>query len=544
MRAFRTAFSRSRSLLRLRRGDDGFTLIETMAALVIAGIVFSGLAGTTIAALRGTLVARQNQMASDMAVQALEKLRAADFVNLAHSTIDSTIGSDARISGGKFNPGTGTAETLVYLPDGVGGSVNPHTTVESKSSVDYRISRYVTVPNGYGTGSRRVTVVVEWTVKGATRTQQQSTIVTETRRGLPLPRFLFSSTTATSLNKGVSTVVDFGFKLHNYGARDTWNLTSPSGPSGSSWTYFFDNNGDGVLGALDTTQLTDTDGDGVVDTGPVEVNRDVYFIAQTTAPSTLTTWNGTLTVRSSAQPSATTASATSALTITTSGTPSPLPSPTPTSPSASPTSTPTPPAQSPFPVPVASCATTPCSLVPIWWLHELPLGSHTTSGSAATLDTNQTMQTSANNYSVGKPGAYGRWITPGGVLATESSLDKVADWRYQAPSKLNFGAGQAVATIYVGCLSGSGPMTLTVGVGTAGTRTLTDFNSVGSGSATLTTCDSTFRPLTVPITIASGYSVTKNKFLVLRAVLPSSNTTDVRIAYDWAAAPSSLVLPQ
>jgi hypothetical protein len=60
----------------------------------------------------------------------------------------------------------------------------------------------------------------------------------------------------------------------------------------------------------------------------------------------------------------------------------------------------------------------------------------------------------------------------------------------------------------------------------------------------LTVCDSTFRPLTIPVTLASGFSVNKNRYLVLRATVPGASFSDVRIGYDWAGAPSTVVIPQ
>ena len=529
------------------RHDAGFTLIETVIALSIAAFVFMALAAATMMALKGGLTARQNQMAVDMANQRLETIRALGFINVAHSDTDGTLSSDPRISSDTFDPGTGTAEPLIYLPSGVSSPLSPHITTEQRDATEYTLFTYVTAPAGYATDTRRVTIVVEWSVGGQVSTQQISTLVTDTRRGLPLPRFVFEPTSSTSITRGPSTQVVYGFKVHNYGARDSWNI---NGPTGMTWTYYRDLNGDGVKDATDVIALTDTTGDGTVDTGPVEVNADNYFLAVATAPGSTGTWNGEMQVVSAAQPAAASAAAAVPLTLTISTAPGPLPSPTPTgtaspSPTPSPTSTVTPgKSQDPWPLPTAQCGSGACSF-PIYWLHEQPGGSHANNGSnSSTMDQNGSLQAAANDYSVGDPGAYGRYLNKGGSLLTETNRSLVADWRYQAPAKENYKAGKAVATLYIGCLVPTAELTVDVAVGTASSSSLGSFGSEGTGTAKLYDCNSTFQPLVVPVTISSNFSVTKNKYLVMRATLPASNTSAVRVAYDWASAPSSLVIPQ
>jgi hypothetical protein len=143
---------------------------------------------------------------------------------------------------------------------------------------------------------------------------------------------------------------------------------------------------------------------------------------------------------------------------------------------------------------------------------------------------------------VGKPGALGRYLDDGGALLTDSNRDKVGDWRMQAPAKIDFKAGQAIATLFVGCLTGSGPLTVNVAIGQAADASLGSFTSRGTGTATLLECTSAFQPLVVPVAV-TDFTVTNNKYAVLRVTTPGGSP-DVRVAYDWASASSSVVIPQ
>ena len=512
--------------LAARRADDGFSLVEVVVALTIATGVFLSLALVTISGVRGTLLARQNQLAGDMVNQAIEKVRALDFADVAMVTGDSTLTGDPRIVSGKFNPGTGVAEPLVYASV---GSLNPHMTTETHNSTTYQVWRYVTQPAGITTGTRRLTVVVTWTSQGKSHSQTSSTFVTATRRGLPLPRFLlqFSSPPPVDQTKSVGTTVAYGFRLKNYGARDAWNISASAG----TWTYYVDTNKDGLLSAGEVTQLTDSDGNGKIDTGLINTNEEAFLLATATVPNTVgSTTSYTWTFTSAAQPTASSASQskTAALTVSSTG---------------------------------SSC--TPSCTLTTEYLHDQPGGSHTNTGSntnnngaadlgngaskilgQAEFTTSNVLQAAAYNYSSNLGAGLGRYVRVGGVVASERRMDYVADWRQQMGAATTVKAGPAVANLYIACLSGSGPMTLNVSIGTANTSwSLNKFTSFATGSATLAVCDGTFRQLAVPVTIASAFTVAKNDMLVLRAAVPTGMTSDVRIGYDWAGAPSTVVLP-
>jgi hypothetical protein len=160
------------------------------------------------------------------------------------------------------------------------------------------------------------------------------------------------------------------------------------------------------------------------------------------------------------------------------------------------------------------------------------------------LDTNSTLQAAAHDFSVGKDGAYGRFVEKGGSVTTESNRDRVADWRYQAPVKEDFANGTAVVTLYVGCLTGVGALPVDVAIGTAASTSLSDFTSRGVGTATLLACSSSFAPVHVAVPISSKFSVSKNRYLVVRATIPGFAPSDIRVAYDWPGAESMAVIPR
>lgn len=516
--------------VRARTADDsGVTLVEVLVALTIASGVFLSLAFVSIAGVKGLLLARQTQLAGDMLNQAVEKVRALDFSDVALVTGDTTLASDPRIVSGTFDPGTG-AEPVVYVGT---GTLSPHAMTETHNNTTYQLYEYITQPAGLP-GTRRLTVVVTWTSQGNTHSRQESTMVTATRRGLPLPRFLLAFSSPSALSRGAYTYATYGMRLKNYGARDSWNIAGPSG----TWSYVVDTNKDGVLQSTETTALADTNGDGIIDTGPIETNAELFILATTkTSDDVGTGQTFTWKFTSVAQPLASSASQQLTGTLNVSGTPSPTPTPTPTSTaSGSP--------QTPWPLPAPSCATS-CTL-PVGTLHEPTLGDHLTSGIPSTWDLNGLVQTGQHNYSMEMPGSVGRYLGRGGVLATDTNKLVVADWRQQATSKITVQPGQAVLYLYVSCLTGPTSETVNVGIGTssANAPSYGSYTQQATGTATLTTCDGTFRQLAVPVTISSSFSVTKNNWLVVRAVLPSTAVSDVRLGYDDSMFASTVVIPQ
>ncbi len=315
----------------------GFSLVETLVAMGIAVTATLGLLGASIFAVNATVTARQNQQAGDYLNQALEQVRALPYGGVAMVTSD--LAGDAAIttSGGVqyFNPGTG-AEAVDARTS---GSINPHVVTSSTSNGTYTVKRYVTVPASTPVDAqgipavRRVTVVVSWS-HGATRTRTASTMVTATRRGLPLPNYqwLYNGSAPVLAGRPTETKnpgndVSFGFALTNLGARDSWLLSS----STSGWTFHVDTDQDGVWDDVGTEPALTASTTPLLEPGQAVPYYVVAHRVIGTAENGTTTT--TFSAASVSQPSYTAKSVTTTLTVT-AGTvvpPTPTPSATPSS---------------------------------------------------------------------------------------------------------------------------------------------------------------------------------------------------------------------
>jgi type II secretory pathway pseudopilin PulG len=352
--------------------DSGFTLVEAVVAILIAGFALAAVGVAVAGGVRGSTTARINQQASDVAESQLETARGQGYDNLAMNTADPTlnVGSDSRLmssgcpNGASLcvpvpNPsGSGTVvEGLVTTPSG--GWITNHVSTVTDNHVPFTVSTYVTKPSDEaGASYKRVTVYVSWSDYSVTHTRVESTIVADTRRGLPLPSFKLTpfscnpncspSSNGMTITANPASTAVFGFKLSNLGARDSWDFTSDNESLG--WTYYLDN-GDGVLttsGPNADSIMTDSSGNGVRDTGPIDPNAYVVMWATRDIPSTATASTSTVnfTATSVAQPNLGAGISTQTLSTTVnvqtgviSISPTPTPSSTGPSPSPSPTST-------------------------------------------------------------------------------------------------------------------------------------------------------------------------------------------------------------
>lgn len=349
-----------RRLRSIARGDgeDGFGLIETVVALLIAGIVFGALATTLISAVQASLFGRQNQQATDFMTREVENWRTMDFAALANRTAD--IVGDTRLVGCGalrcLDVNGADAGGLEPVVTQTAGGVSPHTrdlvsgvvvggVVQNETNnTTFTTSTYVTeMPDQPVAQARRVTVYISWVSKGETHTRSTSTIVAFTQRGLPLPVFkLELPVTTLSVNPGAN--VDFDVTLTNQGAPDRWDITLSGSTSG--FQLFADTDASGDLSAGDSL-MTDTTGNGVIDTGRIDPSTTFrFFLHRTSAPSeALGTKTTTITATSSGQPAAAGGvKSVDATTMVTTGAVTPPPGPTPTVPPSAPPPPPTCPA--------------------------------------------------------------------------------------------------------------------------------------------------------------------------------------------------------
>lgn len=149
--------------VRRARGDDGFTIVESMIALAMLFVVMVGMLATLTGGLRGVVTGRQREQGLAIASAALEAARATAFDRVGHDLDgDATLGTDANVvvedGHGHFED-----EDLVGVA-GAGEPFAPHEAAQAAEGTTYTRRLYVTWadPSAGGQGVKRVTVVVSW----------------------------------------------------------------------------------------------------------------------------------------------------------------------------------------------------------------------------------------------------------------------------------------------------------------------------------------------------------------------------------------------
>ncbi len=179
----------------------------------------------------------------------------------------------------------GSTEPLVLDP---AGQIAPHATaVAGTGAATYMVRRYVTLPTD-ATGSvyKRLTVVVTWTTRGQTKVRRSSTLIAPTKRGLPLPDFKYTLSSAASQCRNPGSSLVYAFTLKNNGARDAWQL---AGSAAWTWTWYQDVDGNlGYSSTVDTALPVDPTS-GLPNTGLLEPTQSRRLLAVTAVPSGTTT---------------------------------------------------------------------------------------------------------------------------------------------------------------------------------------------------------------------------------------------------------------
>lgn len=529
--------SRDRSvcqpLARIRRrldvgGDEGFTLVESMVAILIAGMVFSALGVSALSGVKAGVVARQNQQAADLANKAIEDIRSFDYAGLSNVTAD--VASDTcpvsgpdkgcvrPISGGGFeHQVNGVWEKVV---EGNAGYVPTHITTVNAQGASYTVKRFITRPAATLVAGapqyKRVSVVVSWSQYGKDHVRRAASAVTDTRRGLPLPKFSFGAPVTLQTNVGAYLAIPA--TLSNVGAPDAFNLSATAPPAGSgAWTWYFDNGPS--LKAFDRpvslggsnpadTPVTSTDGDaaGLPDTNIVQPNTSVQLllVRQVVAGEPVSQ-SVTLTATSAAQPLA--ATAVQSFTVQVGINP-------------------------------ASCSG--CGLI-TYLLHNGAVAGDTTTTTPLNMDVNAVRPVSAlPNYSTEvAPSAAGRQVFAGGT-ATESNGSRVAVWYKQVPRATTL-QGTASVRVWARTADGSAT-TMNAYIGSdQNSNQITGFSLGGSGTATLpATAPGTWQMVTFSVPITNAFSIGNTKYVAVRI---TTATKDVRLAYDTNTFPADATLP-
>jgi prepilin-type N-terminal cleavage/methylation domain-containing protein len=157
-----------------RRGDGGFTLIESLVAMSIFLILFAAFGLAMRAAWNGALINRSAQGATAIAVENIERARSLAWEELALSHVDDEAPfvdvAESTLIGAEV--GLEADEALVVSAVGI---VSPRT-VEGRDGIDFTVWLYITEA---GAGLRRVFVLVTWQVGNADMSHRASTLVSE-----------------------------------------------------------------------------------------------------------------------------------------------------------------------------------------------------------------------------------------------------------------------------------------------------------------------------------------------------------------------------
>lgn len=528
------------------RGDEGFSLLESVIALAIAAVVFTALASAMVSSMKAVLVGRSVQQAGDVGTQALEEMRTLGYDSLAMVSADLSVSEPLAIaSTGTYDPIRNAAsgpdeEDLVLDPN---GAVNPHVEVRNVNSTAYTLRKYVTRPEeAIDAAAKRITVVASWSQRGEARTRTFSTLVTETRRGLPLPDYKWANNGATAGCVSPGGQIVYGFTLTNNGARDSWTFSNAG--SGLVWEMYDDSgSGSEASFGVDDAKIT-TGVTGSID--PTEI-RYFWAVANPSASATEGVTTDTFTVTSVAQPTyfqSVTTTTSVAATCTT------LPTATATGTSTA-TATPTATSTSvPPPTPVVctngttGTASSSGSITPTSYY--LRNGA-TNLGDTTALNPRPLTYLAAGdsttlwNYATDLSGSTsGRYLAPSGTTTATT-----AEWRYQFGSATQL-INNGVLTLWAAPASGSSSDALQF--------TATVYRLTSSG-----TVDKTISPAAVPAVSTAwgctgfkkfgvvidfsggqGTKFTANQYIAVKVTVAGAPAL---LAYDTTTFPSELVLP-
>jgi prepilin-type N-terminal cleavage/methylation domain-containing protein len=150
-----------------RTGEQGFTIIEVMVAVLVVAVALVGTLQAFISSDHGNLATQETQAVSTAAEQALEQLRAMSYTSIALSSIPIQTGSGNPVgdtSGDPEDPDYWVSGTNLLIPNNFsqetsgilstvasagealigGGSISPGPVTVSSDGFSVTIYRYVT----------------------------------------------------------------------------------------------------------------------------------------------------------------------------------------------------------------------------------------------------------------------------------------------------------------------------------------------------------------------------------------------------------------
>jgi type II secretory pathway pseudopilin PulG len=517
---------------RVAAREDGFSLIEAVAAILIVMIFMAASAASLISGYRAIRQTKYFQQGTALGNRAIEAARDVTYDSLA--MLNSDLAGDADImsscppllpSPGNFYDPGGAALDCERIVSAAGNvDITNHIQTVTVEGKVFTIKRYVTWVDNDNQGDigqdyKRLSVVVEWDDNGTTDSFETSTFVSRARRGLPVPKFELAPAAQTKqVEQGQS--VTFAHTIENLGIVDTYDIEMPV-PAGWGVQFYADDEVDGERGVYDPLfdeALTDTNGSGTPDTGSVATDGVTYFLAVVTVP--LTQPNGgvnvPLTATSGVDEEVTAESANRAgvgpvgIALYLHHNPSP---------------------------PVGT--TTAQNQIPM----------NITAPTATTL-----YKYSTNYYNPTAPVYPGRYLenvatTP---AVNENTASRMVNWVYQVPASTLF-EGNGSIRLWVAARDQRCDRSISLrfyirrknaaNSNSAGQTTLlSQLDATVPASGGVAPC--AFRQVDVPFTLSPGTTIPTNNWIELKVVVNSASADHALLAYDTTTYPSRLLMPQ
>jgi len=143
--------------------------------------------------------------------------------------------------------------------------------------LEFKVKVGTDAPNGYEILNKVLAGYEYPNGRGRPQISAEMKVMVKTQPGISL-----SPDNSSSVEAGVK--VSYAFSAVNTGnVSDTFDLTISSS-TGLNWSLYIDRNGNGVIDRNIDPPISDTDGDGMPDTGQIDAGSSIKLIAVTTIP--------------------------------------------------------------------------------------------------------------------------------------------------------------------------------------------------------------------------------------------------------------------
>jgi len=161
------------------RGDDGFTLVELVVAMLVIAVVLTALIGLQLGSMRTVALAKQRQQATALSNQVMERVRALPLDVVKQGLNSGDLTGDPNITGANFTPTYDAAiiEPLVLTNSQAQEPLYPHVQAALTSTVDdvhYDVRSYITLADGSTVNGFMLSTIVSWSspaTGGITKTE-------------------------------------------------------------------------------------------------------------------------------------------------------------------------------------------------------------------------------------------------------------------------------------------------------------------------------------------------------------------------------------